>query len=180
MKLPRLREWRTRRGLSQAELAEAAEVERAAVSKYETGKREAHPATARRLADALGTTVEELVYSPGMERPPFGKPHGAALIAAREAGGREEELALLQRFAEEATSASGRSMYESHAAEVEFAQALESLDLSKLPKRSARLVASYIELVGGFVQDGVSIPTGLARSLVESLQREERREGRSR
>lgn len=179
MKLPRLLEWRTRRGLSQAELAQRAEVERAAVSKYETGKREAHPATARRLADALDTTVEELVYSPGMERPAWGKPHGAALKAAREAGGRDEELALLQRFAEEVSSRSARSVYESQAAEVEFAQALEDIDLTKLPKRSARLVASYLDLAGGFIEDGVSIPAGLARSLVEFLRRE-RKEGERR
>lgn len=61
LKLPRLREVRELRGWSQGVLAEKASVSRDSISNYETGHREAYPATARKLADALEVTIADLM-----------------------------------------------------------------------------------------------------------------------
>jgi transcriptional regulator with XRE-family HTH domain len=61
LKLPRLKEVRELRGWSQAKLAEESEVSRDSISNYETGHREAYPATAKKLADALGVTIADLM-----------------------------------------------------------------------------------------------------------------------
>ncbi len=45
-------------------LAEKADVSRDSISNYETGQRDAYPATARKLADALGVSVAELEEKP--------------------------------------------------------------------------------------------------------------------
>lgn len=60
MQLPRLREWRERRGLTQQELADAVGVARDSISKWETLSRGAYPSTARKLAEALYIPVEDL------------------------------------------------------------------------------------------------------------------------
>jgi transcriptional regulator with XRE-family HTH domain len=61
MKLPRLKEWREKRGLSQEALSELAGVSRDSISSYENGRREAHPGTAKKLAEALEVNVTNLV-----------------------------------------------------------------------------------------------------------------------
>ncbi len=61
MKLPRLREVRELRGWSQGVLAEKAGVSRDSISNYETGHRQAYPATARKLADALSVSIADLI-----------------------------------------------------------------------------------------------------------------------
>jgi transcriptional regulator with XRE-family HTH domain len=65
LKLPRLREVRQLRGWSQGVLAEKADVSRDSISNYETGHREAYPATARKLADALGVAIADLIEEAG-------------------------------------------------------------------------------------------------------------------
>jgi transcriptional regulator with XRE-family HTH domain len=60
LKLPSLREIRESRGLSQSELAREAHVSRDSISNYETGQREAWPATAKRLAEALDVEIADL------------------------------------------------------------------------------------------------------------------------
>src|SRR5215210_2033502 len=79
LKLPRLKEVRELHGWSQAKLAEESDVSRDSISNYETGQREAWPATAKKLADALhveiadlAARVEELV--PLDEAPEAGPP----------------------------------------------------------------------------------------------------------
>jgi transcriptional regulator with XRE-family HTH domain len=64
MKLPRLREWRERRGLTQAELSQRSGTNPTTISRIEGGKRGAHPSTARKLAEALGVEIDDL-KSPG-------------------------------------------------------------------------------------------------------------------
>jgi transcriptional regulator with XRE-family HTH domain len=60
LELPRLKEARELRGWSQAKLAEESGVSRDSISNYETGHREAWPATAKKLADALGVEIADL------------------------------------------------------------------------------------------------------------------------
>lgn len=145
------------------------------MSKYENGRREAHPSTARRIADALEVEPDDLLYSPEIERPLFGKELGAVLDAAKEEGHEEE---LLQRYAEEVEAGPARTMYEAYRREAEFSRALRELDLSIMPSRSARLLLAYVQIVGSFVAAGVRVPAGLARSVAEVLQREESKDGR--
>ena len=58
-----LRVWREYRGLSQTQLAEAAGVTQAMVTMIETGRRKGQTSTLKRLADALGVGVDDLVES---------------------------------------------------------------------------------------------------------------------
>lgn len=55
-----LRPIRERQGLSQAKLAELSETDAAVISRYEAGTRCPAWATALRLADALGCSLDEL------------------------------------------------------------------------------------------------------------------------
>lgn len=99
MKLPRLTEWRERRGYSTpAELATAAGVDRSTVWRIEERGQGAHPRTAEKLAEALGIQVEDLMgfrdagSPPGggratKERPLFGEDLKEALREADQAGG---------------------------------------------------------------------------------------------
>ena len=63
--MERLKELRKLRALSQQELAEAAGIGRATLSRIERGETGAHGRTLRRLANALGVGVEELVRAGG-------------------------------------------------------------------------------------------------------------------
>jgi transcriptional regulator with XRE-family HTH domain len=60
LKLPRLKEVRELHGWSQAKLAEESDVSRDSISNYETGQRDAWPATAKKLADALHVEIADL------------------------------------------------------------------------------------------------------------------------
>jgi transcriptional regulator with XRE-family HTH domain len=60
VQIPRLREWRERRALTQVELAEKAGVSERSVAGYEAGHG-ARPPTVRRLAEALGIEVTDLM-----------------------------------------------------------------------------------------------------------------------
>jgi HTH-type transcriptional regulator/antitoxin HipB len=59
--LPRLKSARKKRGLTQRELAERAGVSPGTVNELETGRRGGYPTSIRRLANALGINVEDLV-----------------------------------------------------------------------------------------------------------------------
>jgi transcriptional regulator with XRE-family HTH domain len=61
--LPNLRRARFARGWRQKDLAAASGVQRSLIAEIENGKR-ADPRTAKRLADALETTVERLMPQP--------------------------------------------------------------------------------------------------------------------
>ncbi len=84
MKLPRLKEVRELHGWSQARLAEESAVSRDSISNYETGQREAWPATAKKLADALDVEIADLI-EPARELAVSGKaeaPRGAGRTLA--------------------------------------------------------------------------------------------------
>ncbi len=81
MKLARLREIRELHGWSQSKLAEEADVSRDGISNYETGRREAWPSTAMKLADALGVGISDLVAR--VEESPL--PKGPSPLSAERA-----------------------------------------------------------------------------------------------
>jgi transcriptional regulator with XRE-family HTH domain len=79
LKLPRLKEERELHGWSQKKLAEESGVSRDSISNYETGQRDAWPATAKKLADALGIEIADL-------REPAREPAVPLVEALRRAG----------------------------------------------------------------------------------------------
>jgi len=64
MKLLGLRRTRELAGLTQAELADKLDTTQDVISKWETGRRGARPATAKRIADMLGVPTRELAEAP--------------------------------------------------------------------------------------------------------------------
>jgi len=56
-----LRVWREHRGLTQAALGEAAGVNRVQIAEIEAGRKSGSVETVRRLAQALGVAIEDLV-----------------------------------------------------------------------------------------------------------------------
>ncbi len=57
----RIRVWRDHRGLTAAALADKAEIAQAFLSQIETGKREGTVETLRKIAAALGVTLDDIV-----------------------------------------------------------------------------------------------------------------------
>jgi len=57
----KLREIRKLRGMTQTELAQAAQIHRVTIAKYEAGQCAPSVDRAERLANALGVTVDELI-----------------------------------------------------------------------------------------------------------------------
>lgn len=55
-----LRVYRDLRGLTQAELAQRAQVNRVSIAEIETGRKQGSVATLRKLAQALGVLIEDL------------------------------------------------------------------------------------------------------------------------
>jgi transcriptional regulator with XRE-family HTH domain len=60
LKLPSLKHWRTRRGLTQQELAERVDVPRDYIQRVEQGRRGCNRSVAQRMADALEVDLQEL------------------------------------------------------------------------------------------------------------------------
>ena len=56
-----IRVWRRHRGLAPGELAVAAQLSQAYLSQIETGKRQGQAETLKRIAVALGVTVDDLI-----------------------------------------------------------------------------------------------------------------------
>lgn len=76
-----LRRARTLRGLTQAELGELAEVAPETLSRIERNKLSASLDLARRLAQALGVTVDDLLKKPSASKRPELRPAEARLVA---------------------------------------------------------------------------------------------------
>jgi transcriptional regulator with XRE-family HTH domain len=70
LKVPRLREWRHLRGYTQVELAERAGVSASAITGYERGFN-IRPSTARKLAEALGVEIPDLLGPDAAPRLPL-------------------------------------------------------------------------------------------------------------
>jgi DNA-binding XRE family transcriptional regulator len=56
-----VRAWRTYRGLTQAQLADAAKVRKATISEIESGKAQGKPALWRALAEVLDVAVDDIL-----------------------------------------------------------------------------------------------------------------------
>lgn len=65
VRLVRLREWRERRAMTQKELAVAAQVTQATVSRLEQFQHDPTPRTVRKLARALNVDPQELMEHAG-------------------------------------------------------------------------------------------------------------------
>jgi transcriptional regulator with XRE-family HTH domain len=96
LKLPRLKEVRELHGWSQAKLAKESDVSRDSISNYETGQREAWPATAKKLADALHVEIADLrepareLATSGKAEAPRGTGPPSAIDLAVEAARRQD------------------------------------------------------------------------------------------
>jgi transcriptional regulator with XRE-family HTH domain len=101
LKLPRLKEVRELHGWSQAKLAEESDVSRDSISNYETGQREAWPATAKKLADALHVEIADL-REPARELATSGKAEapGEAGLAGADPSSRLIYADVLEEIAE--------------------------------------------------------------------------------
>jgi transcriptional regulator with XRE-family HTH domain len=66
--LPALAAHRRRRGLTQRQLSELADVAHTTVQRLESLKRGAYPQTLRKLATALGVAPEELLHGESTQR----------------------------------------------------------------------------------------------------------------
>jgi transcriptional regulator with XRE-family HTH domain len=108
LKLPRLKEVRELHGWSQKKLADESGVSRDSISNYETSQREAWPATAKKLADALRVEITDL-REPARELATSGKAEapeaGPSLLdRAQDAARQDQEKdsrALSRLFASE-------------------------------------------------------------------------------
>jgi transcriptional regulator with XRE-family HTH domain len=112
LRLGRLREVRELRGWSQSKLAEESDVSRDGISNYETGHREAWPSTAKKLADALGVEISDLVTRAeelvplGEALPPAGLPdeersvREIAQAEARRQDARDRQAARITHISE--------------------------------------------------------------------------------
>ena len=76
-----LRRARTLKGLTQAELGELAEVAPETLSRIERNKLSASLDLARRLAEALGVTIDDLLKKPSAAKTPALRPAEARLVA---------------------------------------------------------------------------------------------------
>lgn len=59
----RLRQARHQRGLTQAELAALAGINRTQYTRYESGARNPHPPTVRAIADVLRVPLKEIIHA---------------------------------------------------------------------------------------------------------------------
>jgi transcriptional regulator with XRE-family HTH domain len=99
LKLPRLKEVRELHGWSQAKLAEESDVSRDSISNYETGQREAWPATAKKLADALHVEIADL-REPAWALATAGKAEAPTAPGLSEAGSFHKDAETFNRQAD--------------------------------------------------------------------------------
>src|SRR5215212_10430453 len=157
VQIPRLREWREARALTQVELAERAGVSSRSVAGYEAGTG-ARPPTVRRLAEALGVEVAELRGVP--ERPPLGPaPTSQQLALNREL---EEE----RHAAWEAAVENARGLRESGQARMTELLSLWRASMERQEHEDARL--EYRKEMADLLSQAYGAKTDLFRNLTFS------------
>lgn len=145
MYLANLRGARLRVGFSQAELAALAGVGRPAISNYELLRRQARPATVRRLSEALGVDVDSL-YGEQPEPSPVFVELKEALARADERGGREEQVAELERYLSRDPGRLRTWLYEVSIEELTARSSLAERDYGGAVLGAGRVTAKGLEL----------------------------------
>lgn len=145
MYLSNLRAERVRAGLSQAELAARSGAGRSAISGYERLRREAYPATVRRLAEVLEVDTAAL-YGEQPEPPPVFVELREALEAADARGGREEQVAELERYLERDPGRLRTWLYEVTIEELTARGSLSAKDYGGAVIGAGRATAKGLEL----------------------------------
>lgn len=163
MKLPRLKEWRERGGLSQRDLAEMAGVSQDGISQYETGRRSARPRTARKLADALGVEIEDL-----MDSDPLFRVLGEIRCEAYERGGHQEVIARIEELRDRSPSPELRQLYENMVREEELKRDVKT---GKYRGDPVRLLADILGVPLRDFKDGVRLTDAAARGALEKIAR---------
>lgn len=144
MYLSNLRDARVRAGYSQAGLSRTAKVGRDAISEYESLKRQAQPATVERLAAVLDVESAAL-YGEQPSPPPVFRELRAALAAAHERGGREEQIAELERFLARDPERLRRWLYEQTIEELMARQSLAGREYGEAARGAGRATTKALE-----------------------------------
>ena len=119
--MERLKRLRAEKRLSQARLAARAELDPSTVNQIERGAREASPATLRKLADALGVSLADLLEE--SPKAPAPSPETTPVTALPDAEGRvdyrqlylekrQEHIDLIKEIIDEASEVMGTEDYE--------------------------------------------------------------------
>jgi transcriptional regulator with XRE-family HTH domain len=138
VQIPRLREWRETRALTQVELAERAGVSSRSVAGYEAGTG-ARPPTVRKLAKALGVEVTDLMAEASRSKAMFRRwledRFGHSYLARSE----DEIVALFEGFSgQEDEEERKRRLFDAITAEY-----LATAKTRNLPKEERMLVRGY-------------------------------------
>lgn len=145
MYLANLRAARTRAGLSQSELARLSGAGRPAISNYEGLRRQANPETVRRLAAVLEVSVEDL-YGEQPTPPPVFAELQEALREADARGGREEQVAELERYLERNPDRLRIWLYEVTIEELTARSSLSERDYGGATMGAGRASAKALEI----------------------------------
>jgi transcriptional regulator with XRE-family HTH domain len=177
MKLPRLKEWRERRGFTQPELAESAGVNPSTIWRIEAHDQDARPSTARKLAGALGVHVEDLMGLDGVDlrsgRPLIGKALGEALKEADERDGwRGQQLVLEEQMAKVDTDHPLYPIYQALHVELEMLYG----GVRGVPKASleygraaGRFYVALARATLRLVMEGKQVPAWMSREAYREL-----------
>ena len=182
MKLPRLNEWRERRGYSTpAELAIAAGVDRSTVWRIEEREQGAHSRTAERLADALGIQVEDLMgfrdagSPPGggrssRERPLFGTDLKEALLEADERDGwRGQQKVLQEQMAKVDPGNPLHAVYEALHAELDVLEGQALTGAIAYGRAAGRFYVSLPRAALRLMLQGKPVPAWLQKEAYREL-----------
>jgi len=157
VQIPRLREWREARALTQVELAGRAGLSSRSVAGYEAGAG-ARPPTVRRLAEALGVEVADLRGVP--ERPPLGPAPASRQLTLN--GELEEE----RRAAWEAAVDEARRLRETGPAQMW--KALSEWRASKQRGERRMVRREYLDEMGALLQDAYGAYLALGNAYMEA------------
>lgn len=137
---------RARAGYSQVELSKRAGVSRDAISKFERLRRQAQPATVRRLSEALEVSPEDLYGTQPDPAPPVLTELREALEAAGTRGGREEQIAELERYLQRDPNRLRTWLYEVSIEELMARESLSRRDYSAAATGAGRASAKALEI----------------------------------
>jgi transcriptional regulator with XRE-family HTH domain len=153
VQIPRLREWREMRALTQVELAELANVSSRSVAGYEAGAG-ARPPTVRKLAEALSVEVADLREDP--DSPKAEAPPSPQLTLN---GALEEE----RRTAWESAVENARRLQE--AGQGRMAELLSAWRASKERGEVYNVRRRYLDAMGVLLQHAYDAETALVEAL---------------